>query len=73
MKKTANGRQTTYSYLPNRKLGQVTHHYGHSITFTYLDGMIETVTAPTGDVYRYQYDPRGNLTSVIYPDTTPRE
>ena len=81
-----NGQKVTYDY--NRfgtgfdYLESVTNHYGHQIVFEYeLDPItaafliyrINKVTDAFGAVYQYQYDENRNLTTVIYPDTTPSD
>lgn len=32
---------------------------------------LNTLTDPAGNVYTYQYDALGRLSTVIYPDATP--
>ena len=60
----------------------VTNHYGQSIRFEYesVPGFvsfehlrINKITDAFGAVYQYQYDENRNLTTVIYPDTTPSD
>lgn len=66
-----NNNQTTYTYNGNDELTQVSNHYGHSITFTYSNNKLDTVTDSDGSVYNYEYDINNNLTDVIKPDQTP--
>ena len=51
------------------RLWQIGDTQGRSVTFTYnAQGFIETLTDTTlGRVWRYDYDPRGNLTRVTEP------
>ena len=81
-----NGQETTYEYdrfgTRYDYLISVTNHYGHKIVFEYeLDPItagvpiyrINQVTDVFSAVYQYQYDENRNLTTVIYPDTTPSD
>ena len=55
-------------------LTQVTDPFGRTLSFTYdpVTGWLETLSAPGGEVYRYEYDAgTGLLTAVVYPDETP--
>jgi len=69
----------TFQYLMS-----VTNEYGHSLQFEYervpeFEGTpnphhrINKITDAFGAVYQYQYDENRNLTTVIYPDTTPSD
>ncbi len=68
-----NGSTSTYSYYPDGNLQSVTNTYGQSLSFTYLDDRINSVEDQSGAIYLYQYDATGNLSSVVYPDTTPND
>lgn len=65
------GETTTYAYNNDNQLTGIIGHYGHRIDLTYADGFIDTVTDPSGEVYRYVYDSIDRLSEVIYPDVTP--
>ena len=67
------GETTSYIYNTDDQLETITGHYGHTIGFTYVDNMIDTVTDPSGEVYRYGYDSLDRLVSVTYPDETPND
>lgn len=71
-KEDSNGHQTTYVYdsVNLRLLESVTGHYGLSVQFAYKSGRLKSVTDPSNNVYRYEYDASGNLVVVIYPDET---
>ena len=66
-----NGSETTYRYDSENNLVEVTNEYGKSISFTYSGGLLASVTDAFGAQYRYAYDESLNLTTIIYPDTTP--
>jgi RHS repeat-associated protein len=56
---------------------QVADTFGHALTFTYYgagvfwEGLLESLTDPAGNVYRYGYDGTKRLTRVSLPDETP--
>lgn len=66
-----NGHPKTLTYDSEGQLSAVTNRYGLSLTFTYTDGRLQSVTDELGEVTQYQYDAIGNLERVIYPDNTP--
>jgi YD repeat-containing protein len=68
-----NGFQTVYTYTVEGDLQQVANDYGHTISFTYINGMVNSVTDSFGVNYRYEYDANDNLVAVVMPDTTPAD
>jgi len=72
-----NGLITSYHYNDDESLERVANHYEHSISFTYEQGRISTITDAHGAVYAYEYNQvlatTLPLSRVIYPDTTPAD
>ncbi len=64
----------TFAYS-GKALQQVTHSSGHTVKFTWADGVVNTVTDPAGNVYSYNYTPNifgngssyGRLASTVLP------
>lgn len=71
VKEDTNGHRTNYTYSSSQRLMEVKDHFGRTLTFTYYDQKVATLTGPNGEVYRYEYDSNDNLITVIYPDATP--
>ncbi|MEM7501839.1 MAG: DUF6531 domain-containing protein, partial [Pseudomonadota bacterium] len=76
-----NGQTTTLDYTlsvaqggdgDSTTLDRVTGPFGHELTFTYVNGLLDSVTTPDGAI-SYTYDSNDNLTNATYPDTTSRE
>ena len=65
--------QFTLSYLPGDSLELVTDSAGRQLTFSYVNGRLDSITAPDGSTWLYHYDTQGNLDVVTYPDQTPAE
>ena len=65
------GPRRDYTYDAEGRLEKVERaDTGHTLLFSYdVDGHIDTVTLPDGEVVQYDYLD-GNLTSVTYPDLT---
>lgn len=67
------GRETLLNYSDN-KLAQVSNWKGRTLDFSYnINGVLESVTDSAGQIYRYNFNSDGLLTSVIFPDETPEE
>lgn len=61
-----------YEYGENDRLTRVSNRYSQTIDFSYAsNGLIDTVTAPNGAVFKYEFDQYENLIGVLYPDSTP--
>ncbi|WP_347557573.1 RHS repeat-associated core domain-containing protein [Robbsia sp. KACC 23696] len=64
----------TLTYDANNNLSSVVDSYGRSLTFTFVNGAMRTMTTPDGNVYTYNTaDLVGTakiLTSVVYPGST---
>ncbi len=53
-------------------LDLVTGPFDRTLRFSYdVNRRIETFTDPEGGVYRYTYDAKNHLSTVVYPDHTP--
>jgi RHS repeat-associated protein len=73
------GYAQTLTYNGGGELTTVTDTYGRQLSFTYANGLVQTMTDPDAKVYSFTYGdlypmPGGNtpiLKSVIYPDGTP--
>jgi YD repeat-containing protein len=73
------GYTQTLTYNGGGELSTVTDTYGRQLSFTYANGLVQTMTDPDAKVYSFIYGklypmPGGNtpiLKSVIYPDGTP--
>ena len=69
------GYTQTLQYNESDELGSVTDSFGRTLSFTYQNGLLNTLTTPNGLVYSYGYsagpDVSDELTSVTYP-TTPQ-
>ncbi len=66
------GQQSIYSYNSDDQLIQITYPKGQTTSFEYLNGNISRVTSPVGSI-SYNYDAKGNLTQVVYPDSTSKQ
>ena len=73
-----NGYTQTLSYGANSQIASVTDSYNRTLSFTYQNGLLQTVTTPDGLVLTYGYDSSsGNLAnpdrlrSIAY-STTPQ-
>ena len=65
--------ETSYLYLSDGKLLQIVYDNGTSTVFGYgSNGMVESITDPTGRVTRLTYDTKGNLSQITDPDNTSR-
>ena len=61
------------SPIPNMLIG-VTDSFGGKLKFTYdVNGNIQTLTDPSGGIYRYDFSSYKTLTSVTYPDLRQRK
>ena len=76
--KGRNGYARTLSYNGSKQLTSVTDSFGRSLTFTYLSGLLQTVTTPDGLTLSYSYTSSGlnagvldRLASVTY-STSPQ-
>src|SRR5713226_4595689 len=74
--RTRSGYQQTLAYDANGNLAAVTDSYNRTLSFTYADGVLQTMTDPDGRVYAYGYDsgslPSSNrLVGVTYPGAAP--
>jgi YD repeat-containing protein len=61
----------TYSTTTPSQLNKVTNRVGQSVTFTWLDGHVVSVTDPSGAVWQYTYNTLGLLETVTSPGTVP--
>ena len=62
---------STVAPWPNLLIG-VVDSFGHALAFIYnAKGFIVSMSDPAGQVYRYTYDSKNNMTSVALPDATP--
>jgi len=69
----SNGHEHYLQYDGVGKLRQVQDEFGRSLVIEYsADDLVQTVKDPAGSVYRYAYDPAGNLSQVTYPDASTR-
>ena len=69
----SNGFATSYSYGLGGILETVIDQYGQSLRFEYSNRQLISLTDSLNHIYRFTYDEAENLTSVIYPDTTPND
>src|SRR6185312_13508962 len=53
--RTRSGYQQTMSYDANGNLASVTDSYNRTLSFTYANGVLQTMTDPDGRVYTYSY------------------
>jgi RHS repeat-associated protein len=67
---TSAGLATTLARDSNGNLLAVTDPFGHTLQFTYINGLISAVTDPAGSQIIYAYDTHNNLNSVTYADGT---
>jgi RHS repeat-associated protein len=64
-----NGYMQTFSYNASNQLMAVTDSYSRTLSFTYNNGLLSTVTTPDGQVLTYSYGSIGGgsqLTKVAY-------
>ena len=52
-------------------LDKVIGPFGHALSFTYVNGMLDSVTTPDGAI-EYTYDADDNLIAATFPDATDR-
>lgn len=64
---------TTYTPNGSGKLVTVTNHFGHTLTLTWDNDHVETITTPENQTYTYNYEQYGRLVGVTYPDGTTRQ
>lgn len=64
------GQSNELTYNSAQQLVKISNNFGHSLIFTYQDGLISSLTQPDGNKIQYEYDNKKNLVSVIYPDLT---
>lgn len=65
----AKGNKLTYFYS-GEMLSGIQDDAGHKVSFVYSNGQLKSATDPVGRVWNYYYDTNGNLTKVVYPDST---
>ena len=53
----------------NDQLVSIEDNFGRALRFTYVDGRLDTLQSPVGDM-KYVHDANGNLKSVVNPDGT---
>src|SRR6185437_10375267 len=80
--RTRSGYQQTMSYDANGNLASVTDSYNRTLSFTYANGVLQTMTDPDGRVYTYSYNflstgspllsPNPLLAGVTYPGAAPQ-
>jgi YD repeat-containing protein len=67
------GKTISYAYDAEGRLQAVTGPFGRSLTFTYLNGRVVSLTAPGNQVYNYVYNiANDTLITVTYPEGTRR-
>jgi YD repeat-containing protein len=79
--RTRSGYEQTLSYDANGNLAAVIDSYNRTLSFTYSNGLLQTMTDPDGRVYSYAYDfvstgspllsPNPRLVGVTYPGAAP--
>jgi RHS repeat-associated protein len=63
---TRNGYTQTLQYNGSNQLISVTDSYNRSLNFSYLNGLLHTVTTPDGLVLTYGFNSNAGLASVAY-------
>jgi RHS repeat-associated protein len=68
------GHVHTLTYNGLGQITSVSDDFGRSLQFTYFPDcrLLHTMTDPAGNVYTYDYDSIGNITTVTYPNTKTR-
>lgn len=70
--KTNKGKTTVYSYDINDQLSSVVGPFGHTLSFTYSNGHVQSITDPEGNTILYSYGTNNNLATVTYQDGSVR-
>jgi RHS repeat-associated protein len=68
-----NGNTTTYSYDTQQRLTSITDPVGQVTTLNYSGNRLNSVIDPAGRATTFVHDTAGNLTQVVFPDTSAKQ